>query len=99
MQTPIGSLGAQMLTYASPWFCWKTAGGQQQTEKDESVMFAAEIPGLPWSLCCVDLLDFANPPSPLMFPKSIPEEDLRWKIDCDKQAQCCWASRDRRRPR
>jgi hypothetical protein len=28
-----------------------------------------------------------------------PEEDLLWKINCDQQTQCCWASRDRRRPR
>ena len=71
------SLGANALQsliahLCKSWFCWKAAGGQQQPEKDESAMFAAEIPGLPWSLCCVDLFDFANPPCPLMFPNSIP---------------------------
>ena len=51
--------------------CWKAARRQEQAEKDQSVMLAAENRGLPWSLRCVDLLDFANPPSPLMFPESV----------------------------
>lgn len=46
-------------------------GGSRQ-RRDESVMFAAEISSLPWSLCCVDLFAFANPGYPLTFPNSIP---------------------------
>jgi hypothetical protein len=31
-----------------------------------------KVPNLLSPLCCVGMLDLANPPCPLMFPKSIP---------------------------
>jgi len=62
----------KLLTCAGRSLFWKAARKQEQAEKDQSVMFAAETRALPWSLRCVDLLDFANPPCPLMLPESIP---------------------------
>jgi hypothetical protein len=71
------SLGAQSEHLCKSAVLLEDCRRSATDRENESVIFAAEIPSLSWSPCCVDVRDFADPPNRLTFSKSIPRKAFR----------------------